>query len=49
MVGTHFNQDPMVTQYARWLMRWRWLVILATLVVVGFRASGIRFLESTTG
>lgn len=38
----------MVIQYARWLMRWRWLVMLATLVVVGFIASGMRFLEFTT-
>ncbi|MBK8188472.1 MAG: MMPL family transporter [Cellvibrio sp.] len=38
----------MVTQYARWLIRWRWLVMLATLVVVGFIASGMRFLEFTT-
>jgi uncharacterized protein len=38
----------MVVQYSRWLMRWRWLVILATLVVVGFIASGMRFLEFTT-
>jgi hypothetical protein len=35
----------MITQYACW----RWLVMLATLIVVGFRASGIRFLETTTG
>jgi predicted RND superfamily exporter protein len=38
----------MVTQYARWLMHWRWLVMLATLIVVGFIASGMRFLEFTT-
>lgn len=38
----------MVIQYSRWLMRWRWLVILATLIVVGFIASGMRFLEFTT-
>jgi len=38
----------MVTAYASWLMRWRWFVIAATLVVVGIFASGMRFLEFTT-
>jgi len=38
----------MVTQYARWLMRWRWFVIPATLIIVGLIASGMRFLEFTT-
>ena len=38
----------MVTQYARWLMRWRWPVILMSLVLVGSVASGMRFLEFTT-
>lgn len=38
----------MVTHYAAWLMRWRWFVIAATLVVVGSMASGMRFLEFTT-
>lgn len=38
----------MVALYARWLMRWRWLVIIATLLGVGVIASGMRFLEFTT-
>jgi uncharacterized protein len=38
----------MVTQYARWLMRWRWPVIFLSLLLVGSIASGIRFLEFTT-
>ncbi len=38
----------MVTAYAAWLMRWRWFVIAATLMVVGMFASGMRFLEFTT-
>ncbi len=38
----------MVVDYAGWLMRWRWLVILATFTLVGFIASGMRFLEFTT-
>ncbi len=38
----------MVTQYARWLMRWRWPVIFLSLILVGIIASGARFLEFTT-
>lgn len=38
----------MVTQYARWLMRWRWPVILLSLLLVASIASGLRFLEFTT-
>lgn len=37
----------MVDLYARWLMRQRWLVIVTMLLIVGFFASGARFLEFT--
>lgn len=37
----------MVTQYARWLLRWRWPVMIVTLLVVGGIASGMRQLEFT--
>ncbi|MBT5535461.1 RND family transporter, partial [Candidatus Poribacteria bacterium] len=31
-------------RYARWVVKWRWAVVLATLVLVGFAGSGGRFL-----
>ena len=34
----------MIESYANWLMRWRWLMILATIVLVLLIASGGRFL-----
>ncbi len=37
----------MVTQYARWILRWRWLVVAATILVTVLLASGARFLEFT--
>ena len=37
----------MIKSYAQWLMRWRWLVIVASFLVVGAIASGMRFLEFT--
>ena len=37
----------MVLKYAEWLLRWRWLVILLTLVSLVALASGARFLEFT--
>ena len=37
----------MIKSYAEWILRWRWLVILATLISVGLLASGGRFLSMT--
>ncbi len=37
----------MVERYAGWLIRWRWLVLLLTLVWVFAAASGARFLSFT--
>ncbi len=37
----------MITGYAQWVIRWRWVIILATLVTVGLLASGGRLLEFT--
>jgi len=38
----------MVEIFSRWMMRWRYLVILMTFVAVGAAASGARFLQFTT-
>lgn len=37
----------MVERYAGWLIRWRWLVVVATLLWVFAAASGVRFLGFT--
>jgi len=37
----------MVLKYAEWLLRWRWMVILLTLISLIALASGTRFLEFT--
>ena len=37
----------MIKNYAEWVLRWRWAVILVTLVAVGLLASGGRFLTLT--
>ena len=37
----------MIKNYAEWILRWRWLVILATLISVVLLASGGRFLHLT--
>ncbi len=37
----------MIKNYAEWILRWRWLVILVTLVAVVLLASGGRFLHLT--
>lgn len=37
----------MIEKYAAWLIRWRWLVILLTVVSVAMLASGGRFLSLT--
>jgi len=37
----------MITRYTEWLLRWRWLIILATIVSAGLLASGGRFLQMT--
>jgi hypothetical protein len=42
-----FNED-MVVGYARWLVRRRWLVIAASLVLAVILASGVRFLGFST-
>ncbi|MBV1911506.1 MAG: MMPL family transporter [Kangiellaceae bacterium] len=38
----------MVTTFTNSMIRWRWLVILLTLIWVGFSASGMRYLGFTT-
>ena len=37
----------MIKGYAQWVVRWRWLIILATVATVLLLASGGRFLEFT--
>ncbi len=37
----------MITRYARWLLRWRWPFMIATVLLVGAIASGMRQLEFT--
>jgi hypothetical protein len=37
-----------VTAYAEWIIRWRWLVIVATVVVAVVMASGVQFLGFST-
>ena len=38
----------MVKNYAQWVLRWRWLIILASILSVAALASGGRFLTLTT-
>jgi len=38
----------MAEDFAKFILRWRYLVILSTLVLVGFAAAGMRFLQFTT-
>ena len=38
----------MVERYAHWVIRWRWFVIIATVLLTALAASGGRFLEFTT-
>ncbi|MEO5367593.1 MAG: efflux RND transporter permease subunit [Magnetococcus sp. WYHC-3] len=38
----------MIESYSRWILRWRWLVILLTLLMVAASASGARFLKFET-
>ncbi len=40
--------DRMISGYAAWLMRWRWLVIVLTLAAVGAAASGARLLTMSS-
>ena len=40
--------DTKVVNYTKWVIKWRWLIVLGTLLVAGFAASGVRFLEFDT-
>lgn len=40
--------DEAKISFGRWVIRWRWIVILLTLMVVGLSASGARFLRFDT-
>ena len=40
--------DDKVVSYTKWVIKWRWLIVLGTLLVAGFAASGVRFLEFDT-
>ncbi len=40
--------DQAVVRYARWIVRWRWLVVLSSLVVIGVLAAGARHLHFDT-
>ena len=40
--------DAKVVSYTKWVIKWRWLIVLGTLLVAGFAASGVRFLEFDT-
>ena len=40
--------DDKVVNYTKWVIKWRWLIVLGTLLVAGFAASGVRFLEFDT-
>ena len=40
--------DAKVVNYTKWVIKWRWLIVLGTLLVAGFAASGVRFLEFDT-
>jgi predicted RND superfamily exporter protein len=41
------NSPNFVVAYAWWVLRWRWPVVLACLLLAAAAASGIRFLERT--
>ena len=34
-----------VIAYSRWVIRWRWLIVIGTLLLVVLAASGARFIE----
>ena len=40
--------DAKVVNYSKWVIKWRWLIVLTTLLVAGFAASGGRFLVFDT-
>ena len=40
--------DDKVVNYTKWVIKWRWLIVLGTLLVAGFAASGGRFLVFDT-
>ena len=42
------NLDRKVVNYTKWIIKWRWLVVLATFLIVGIAASGGRFLVFDT-
>ena len=35
----------MVLTFSRWVIRWRWLIVIATVLIVAIAASGARFIE----
>jgi predicted RND superfamily exporter protein len=39
------DSEAFVVSYVRWVIRWRWGVVLATAVAVAAAGSGVRFLE----
>ncbi len=38
----------MATKYAKWIIKWRWLIVLGTLLTIILAASGARFLTLNT-
>ena len=40
--------DTKVVNYSKWVIKWRWLIIVATFLIAGFAASGGRFLVFDT-
>lgn len=43
----HTAADQRVVAFASWILRWRWAVILASIVIVAAAASGMQFLKFT--
>ena len=37
----------LIPAYARWIIRWRWPVLIASLLAAVTAASGVRYLETT--
>ena len=42
------NFDSKVLNYSKWVIKWRWLIILTTFIIAGLAASGGRFLVFDT-
>ena len=48
LVKCDCNFDTKTVAYTEWVIKWRWVIVLFTLLIAGFAASGARFLAFDT-